>query len=57
MVTHDHDFLALAAQGVDHPGLCYSHQHSLSVRGIIEMLSVLYECFSAEQMHNRVEFL
>jgi len=57
MVPHDHDFLVLAAEGVDHPGICYCHQHSLSVRGIIEMLSVLYECFTVDQMHNRVEFL
>jgi predicted nuclease of predicted toxin-antitoxin system len=57
MVTHDHDFLALAAQGSSHPGICYCRQQSRSVRQIIEILSLLYECLTAEQMRNRIEFL
>jgi predicted nuclease of predicted toxin-antitoxin system len=57
MVTHDHDFLVLAAEGVEHPGICYCHQQSRSVRHIIEMLCLLHECFTAEAIENRVEFL
>ena len=53
MVTHDQDFLVLAAEGVEHPGICYCHQQSRSVRHIIKMRCLLHECFTAEAIENR----
>ena len=57
LVTHDADFLSIAADGLVHAGICYSRQQSRSVRQMIEMLFLLHECFQADDMHNRVEFL
>jgi predicted nuclease of predicted toxin-antitoxin system len=57
LVTHDDDFLALASRGVEHPGICYCHQETHSVRQLIEMLFLLHECFASEELRNRVEFL
>ena len=57
LVTHDTDFLSIAADGLDHSGICYCRQQSRSVRQMIEMLFLLHECFQAEDMQNHVEFL
>jgi predicted nuclease of predicted toxin-antitoxin system len=57
IVTHDGDFLTLAARGIAHPGICYCHQHARTVRQMVEMLTILFECFDAEEMENRIEYL
>jgi len=56
-VTHDADLLSIAADGLGHAGICYGRQQSRSVRQMIEMLSLLHECFQPHDMHNRVEFI
>ena len=57
LVTHDTDFLSIAADGFDHAGICYRRQQSRSGRQMIEMLFLLHECFEAGYMHNRTQFL
>ncbi len=57
LVTHDADFLLIAADGFAHAGICYCRQQSRSVRQMIEMLYLLCECFEPNDMRNRVEYL
>ena len=57
LVTHDSDFLTLAARGTPHAGICYSHQHARSVSDLIKTLSLLAYCVEATDMQNRIEFL
>ena len=57
LVTHDRDFLVLAARGVPHAGICYCHQHARSVSELIKTLSLLAYCVDAADMQNKVEFL
>lgn len=57
LFTQDDDFLALASQGVEHPGLVYCKQQSRSVGQIVRGLELLWEVYEPEEMKNRVEFL
>jgi hypothetical protein len=57
IVTHDEDFLAIHANGVEHAGIAYSHQLKYSIGELLRMLLLLHECYSAEEMLGRIEFL
>ncbi len=57
LVTNDHDFLRLHAQGIAHAGIAYCQQGSKSIGEILRSLILLYECFAAEDMYERVEYL
>ncbi|MHC4178218.1 MAG: DUF5615 family PIN-like protein [Planctomycetota bacterium] len=57
IVTHDDDFLALHGRGISHAGIAYCHQQSHTVRDLLRALLLLCECFSAEEIQRRVEFL
>jgi predicted nuclease of predicted toxin-antitoxin system len=57
IVTHDADFLRLASQSNDHPGIAYCHQTSRSIGEIIRTLILIYEVLTPEEMAGRVEFL
>ena len=57
IVTHDDDFLILHSCGVQHAGIAYCHQGSHSVGDLLRLLLLLHECFSPEEMENRLEFL
>lgn len=57
LVTHDADFLVLAAQGVPHAGICYCHQQARTVGEMIKTLSLLAFCFEPDEIKNRIEFL
>ena len=57
IVTHDHDFLALAAGGMEHAGVCYCHQQKHSIGELLRALLVVNECCTQEEMHGQVEFL
>jgi hypothetical protein len=56
LVTHDPDFLALHAQGVEHRGLVFVARHATPVGGIVRFLCLLHECVSAEEMRGQVEY-
>ncbi len=57
LVTHDDDFLKLAIENQNHAGIAYCHQTKHSIGKIIEILILMYEVYTPEDMINRVEFL
>jgi len=57
IVTHDDDFLALARSGIEHPAICYCHQQKHPIGKMLQLLLVIHECCTQEEMHGHVEFL
>lgn len=57
IVTHDADFLRLASQSSDHPGIAYCHKTARSIGEIIRTLILIYEVLAPEEMTGRVEYL
>ena len=56
-VTHDDDFLRLAASGVHHGGIAYCHQRNRTIGQIIHALVRLWRTESAEDMQQQVIYL
>jgi predicted nuclease of predicted toxin-antitoxin system len=56
IVTHDDDFLRLAALGKAHAGIVYSSQQ-LSIGEIIRGLMLIYDVLELEDMKDKVEYL
>jgi len=57
MATHDDDFLRLHAQGVEHAGIAFCHANKYAPSELIFMLRLVGECYCAEEMRGRVEYL
>ena len=57
IVTQDHDFLALAAGGIEHPGVCYCHQQKYSIGELLRALLLVNECCTQGELLGHVEFL
>lgn len=57
LLTHDRDFLALAAKGIPHAGICYCHQHARTVGELIKSLAVPAYCVDPVEIKDRIEFL
>jgi predicted nuclease of predicted toxin-antitoxin system len=57
MVTHDDDFLRLNAQGVEHAGIAFCHANKYTQSQLAFMLRLLGECFTDEEVRQRVEYL
>ncbi len=57
LVTHDTDFLRIANQTDDHPGVAFSHKDTISTGQVIRSLILIYEVLDREEMIGRVEFL
>jgi len=57
IVTHDADFLRLAAQTPDHPGIAYCHKDRRTVSEIIRTLILIFEILEPGEMAGRIEFL
>jgi hypothetical protein len=57
IVTHDRDYLVWHASGEEHAGIAYCHQRKYSVGQLLDMLLLLSECYTTEEMHGRLEFL
>lgn len=55
--TQNRDFLRMHAAGMEHAGLAYCRQQSLTISEIINGLTLLWEILEPNEMHNRVEFL
>jgi hypothetical protein len=55
--TFDDDFLSLAATGIEHCGIIYTHQQYSSIGKIINNLVLIWECLEPEYMFNKIEFL
>ena len=56
IVTHDTDFLALAREGREHAGIVYAPTE-LGIGSLIHGLLLVHAVYTAEEMHNRVEFV
>lgn len=56
LVTHDQDFLRLAAQGTPHAGIAFCLQ-ARTLSQIIEGLMLIHGVYSAEEMFDQVEFI
>lgn len=57
IVTHDDDFLALASSNFEHAGICYCHQQKHPIGRLLQLLLVVHECCTTEEMRGHVEFL
>lgn len=57
LITNDEDFLVLHANGVPHSGIAYCHQDKYRVGGLISAVLLLYDCMTAEEMTDQVEYL
>jgi predicted nuclease of predicted toxin-antitoxin system len=57
IVTHDADFLRMASEGLDHPGVVYCHRTAHSIGEMIRRLILVYEVLGADEIRGRVEFL
>jgi hypothetical protein len=57
VVTHDADFLALAASGLEHAGLTYCAPGSRSIGQIVRYLSLMSDCLGPAEMTGKIEFL
>jgi predicted nuclease of predicted toxin-antitoxin system len=57
VVTHDPDFLRLAARSNDHPGIAYCHRTAHSIGEIIRTLILIYEVLTPEEMAGHIEYL
>lgn len=55
MVTRDRDFLRLAAQSIEHPGIVYCTTHSIGE--IVRGLMLIYEVLSPEELRGQVEYV
>jgi predicted nuclease of predicted toxin-antitoxin system len=56
IVTQDRDFLRLAAQAADHPGVTFASQDR-SIGEMVRMLDLLAQVSNSEEMEGRVEYI
>lgn len=57
LVTHDAGFITRALETHDHPGVAFCQVGSRSIAHIINMLVLISEVYSAEEMVGRIEYL
>lgn len=57
IVTHDDDFLRWHSRGVPHAGIAYCRQEVRSLGQIIEMLTLMHETLTLEEMMGQIQFL
>ncbi|MEX0678779.1 MAG: DUF5615 family PIN-like protein [Pirellulales bacterium] len=56
-VSHDSDFLRLAAAGADHEGIAYCHQRNRTIGQVVAAMVRLWRARTAEDMHGQVVYL
>jgi len=56
-MTFDTDYLTLHSSGVPHAGIGWCNEDKYSIGGLIDTLVVLHTLCTAEDMHNRLEYL
>jgi hypothetical protein len=57
LVTHDDDFLALHASGMQHAGIAFCHPKRARIGHLVLSLTRLWRTRTAEEMQGSVEFL
>lgn len=56
-VSHDSDFLRLAAAGAEHAGIVYCHQRNRTIGQIIVALVRLWRARAAEDIRGQIVYL
>lgn len=56
IVTHDPDFLALHATGIEHSGIVFVPDGSAPIGEVVRFLCLLHECGAAKEMRGQVEY-
>ncbi len=57
LVTNDHHFTIPERHSPPHAGICYCHPDKYTTRQLLEVLVVVAECLSSEEMKDRLEYL
>ena len=57
IVTQDRDFLIIANSGEGHSGIAYCQKGKRSIGEMIELLVLIYEVLTPEEIKGKVEFL
>jgi uncharacterized protein with PIN domain len=57
ILTHDDDFLTLAASGVEHRGIAYCAPHARTIGHIVRYVCLMHDGMTEEEMVGQVEYL
>ena len=57
ILTHDADFIKLAAKGYKHKGIIYVHPQKVTISECIRKVELLTQVLTDEEMENHIEFL
>jgi predicted nuclease of predicted toxin-antitoxin system len=57
LITHDEDFLSIAAKNPEHPGMIFCKQEGHSLGAIIVECSSVHGNYSDEEMKGRIEYI
>lgn len=57
LCTHDADFVDMAQSGFEHAGMVFGQQHKHTVGAWVSFLELIYEVYTLEEMHNRLEYV
>jgi len=57
LVTHDSDFLRIASEMHNHPGIVYCAKNARSMGEIIRSLILIFEILSPEEIEGKVEYI
>jgi predicted nuclease of predicted toxin-antitoxin system len=57
IVTHDPDFLRLAAGGLQHSGIAFCASGTRTTAQLIEALELIHSCMTEQEMLNRIEYI
>ncbi|MBE9031697.1 DUF5615 family PIN-like protein [filamentous cyanobacterium LEGE 11480] len=57
IITHDDDFLKIASERDDHPGVAYCRKDARSIGEIVEQLILIHEVLVPDEMAGQVQFL
>ncbi len=57
LVTYDHGFIVLAAADPDHGGIAYCHARKYSIGEMIQVLRILHERYTRDDLVGRLVFL
>lgn len=57
VMTHDADYLQLAAVGIEHAGITFCYSTKYEPGALLQALLIVHGAMSAEEMRNHVEYL
>lgn len=57
VMTHDPDYLELAASGIEHAGITFCYSTKYQPGALLQALLMVHGAMSADEMRNHVEYL